>query len=95
MMARIRPESKMEVEEVSRASNCFDRVTQEQMSEDLETWTPHPVLRDLELSRIKPLMGDVALPGLTPKRSCKRGYSREIPKAPHQKGSHTPVENNR
>ena len=35
------------------------------MSEDLETKTP-PSLRDLELSRITPLMVDVALPGLTP-----------------------------
>ena len=54
-MARIRPESKMEVDEVSRTSNCFDRVTQEQMSEDLETWTPTPGTHSaLEIFRVEP-----------------------------------------
>ena len=70
LMARSRPDLKMEVDEVPRASfRCnLDRVAQEQMSEDLETWTPpEPTLplRDLESGRIRPLMVDVALPALT------------------------------
>ena len=61
----------MEVNEAPRASGIFNlnRVAQKQMSENLETWTPPettPSLRDLELSRINPLMVDVALPVLTP-----------------------------
>ena len=41
LMARSRPESKMEVDEVLRASgrSNLDRVAQEQMSKNLETWT--------------------------------------------------------
>ena len=71
LMTKSRPDSKMEVDEAPRASGRFnlDRVAQEQMSEDLEKWTPpEPTLssRDLESVRIKPLTVEVALPGLTP-----------------------------
>ena len=71
LMAQLRPESKMEVDKTPRANICFnlDRVAKEQMSEDVETWTPPeptPSLRDLKLSRTKPLAVDVALPDLTP-----------------------------
>ena len=80
LMTRPRLESKMEVDEVPRASGRFNlnRVAQEQRSEDLETWTPPeptPSLRDLELSRIKPLMLDVALP-LTGGSQVSAGTSR-------------------
>ena len=56
LMARSRPELKMEVDETPRATGRFNlnRIAQQQMSEDLETWTPPeptPFLRDLELSR--------------------------------------------
>ena len=42
MMTRTRPESKMEKVEAPRSSGCFnfDLVAQEQMNEDLKTWTP-------------------------------------------------------
>ena len=52
LMARSRPESKMEVDEVPNASgrSNLDRVAQEQMSKNLETGT-HSVL---ERSRIEP-----------------------------------------
>ena len=42
LMARSRPDSKMEVDEAPRANGRFnlDRLAQEQMSEDLEAWTP-------------------------------------------------------
>ena len=61
LMAKSRPESKIEVDEVPRASDRFnfDRLAQEQMNEDLETCTPpEPTLslRDLELNRNRPLM---------------------------------------
>ena len=70
LMTKSRPDSKMEVDEAPRARGRFnlDRVAQEQMSEDLEKWTPpEPTLssRDLESVRIKPLTVEVALPGLT------------------------------
>ena len=58
---RSRPDSRMEVDEAPRASGRFtlDSVAQEQMSKDLETWTPPestPSLRDLESGRIRTLM---------------------------------------
>ena len=59
LIPRSRPDSKMEVDETPRVSGRFnlDRIAQEQMSEDLDTWTPPepvPSLRDLESGRIKP-----------------------------------------
>ena len=70
MAARSRPDSKMEVDETPRASGRFnlERIDQEQMSEDLERWTPpEPTLslQDLKSGRMRPLMVDVALTGLT------------------------------
>ena len=71
LMAQLRPESKMEVDKTPRKNVRFnlDRVAKEQMSEVVETWTPPeptPSLRDLKLSRTKPLAVDVALHDLTP-----------------------------
>ena len=68
-VTRLRPESRMEVDEARRSSGPFnlDRVTQENMNENLEAWTPPepvPSMRNLEASRVRPLM-DIALPGLT------------------------------
>ena len=42
LIARSIPETKMEVDELSRSSGRFylERVAQEQMNDDLETWTP-------------------------------------------------------
>ena len=62
--------SRMEVDEAPRSSGCFnlDRVAQEHMNEDLDTWMPSepvPSLRKLESDRIRLLM-DIALPALTP-----------------------------
>ena len=61
----------MEVDEAPRVSGRFnlDRIAQEQMSEDLDAWTPLEHVsswRDLESGRIKPLVVDFALPGLKP-----------------------------
>ena len=69
-MTRLRPDSRMDVDETPRSAGRFnlDRVAQEQMNEGLNTWTPPepvPSLRDLESDRIKPLM-NIALPGPTP-----------------------------
>ena len=60
----------MEVDEASKSSGRFnlDRVAQEQMNEDMNTWTSPetvPFMRDLESGRIRPLRVDVALPCLT------------------------------
>ena len=71
LLARSRPELKMEMDEAPRASGRFnlDKVAQEQISEDLETRTSPdltPSLRDLELSGVRPLIVDVALPNLMP-----------------------------
>ena len=65
-----RPESLMEVDEVSRSSGRFnlDRATQEHINKGLEVWIPpEPVssVRGLEVSPMRPLM-DVALPGYFP-----------------------------
>ena len=63
LMARLRPGSKMEVDETPRVTGRFylGRVAQEQMSEYLEIWTA-PVtalpMRDLKLRRTKPLAVD-------------------------------------
>ena len=64
------PDSTMENDEAPRSSGRFNlnRVAQEHKNEGLDTWTPSepvPFLRNLESSRIRPLM-DIALPGLTP-----------------------------
>ena len=69
VVTRLRPESKMEVDEAPRSSGRFnlDRVAQEHMNEGLEAWTPPepvPSVRNLEANRIRSLM-DIALPGLT------------------------------
>ena len=68
VVTRSRPESRMEVNEPPRSSGRFnlDRVTQEHMNGGLEAWTPLepvPSMRNLEASRIRPLL-DIALPGL-------------------------------
>ena len=65
-----RPESRMEVDEASRARGRFnlDRDAREHMSEGLEVWIPNEAtssLRNLETQPIRPLM-DVVLPGYTP-----------------------------
>ena len=74
-VARLRPESRMEVDEALRAIGRFnvDHVAQEPMNEGLEAWTspePVPYMRNLETNPIRPLM-KIALPGLTP--SSTRG----------------------
>ena len=61
----------MDVDETPRATGRFnlDQIAQEQMSEELETWTPPeptPSLRDHELSQARLLAVDVVLTGLTP-----------------------------
>ena len=71
LITRSRPDSKVEVDETPRATGriYLDRVAQEKINKDLETWTPpEPMLslRDLKLSQTKPLAVDVALSGLTP-----------------------------
>ena len=69
-VARSRPELWMEVDDVPRASGCFnlDRVAQEHKNEGLEAWTtpePVPSLRNLETNPVRPLI-EISLPGLTP-----------------------------
>ena len=97
LMGRSRPESKIEVDETPRASSSLnlDRLAQEQMSEDLETRNPPeptPSLGDLELSRIKPLIANVALSGTTLSSADVIQVSSGTL---GPKGSHTPGENNR
>ena len=65
-----RPESPMEVDEVSRPSGRFnlDRAGQEHMNEGLEVWIPpEPMssVHKLDTEPIRPLM-EVTLPGYTP-----------------------------
>ena len=67
---RLRPESRMEVDEPPKASGRFnlDRVAQKHMNEVLESWTttePVPSMRNLETNPIRPLM-EIAQPGFTP-----------------------------
>ena len=74
VVTRSRPESRMEVDEVTRSSGRFklDRVAQEHMNEGFEAWTPPepvPSVRNLEANRIRPLM-NIALPGLTSSSTC-------------------------
>ena len=69
VVTRSRPESRMDLNEAPRSSGRFnlDRVAQEHMNKGLEALTPLepvPSVRNLEASRIRPLM-DIALPGLT------------------------------
>ena len=67
----LRPESRMEVDEVPRPSGRFnlDRVAQEHMNEGLEeVWIPPeplPSVHSLDTQSIRPLM-EVTLPGYTP-----------------------------
>ena len=110
LMARSRPESNMEAEQTHRAIGRFnfDPETQEQMSEIPETWTPPeptPTLRDPELSRIKPLAVEVALPGLLPSftggSQISAGTSRlkelhlRFPESPASEGGGAPGKINR